>query len=213
MKNEDHVLLSLGHMVSHGHVVKSHDPLSRQRSDGSPASFNKIIGNNGIITDDKHVFWVGCVALRYNGLSLREIEVKQRWARLVPGWVTVTEWGVLMQPTTRYRMTPGVRHSGIVNWLILVTYFYFICEEWWSFFVIITIIQITAVMYFINISKNISRIVSNILETQYLLPTDSGMLWNEYRLSFTHIIYLHQGVRPKVPIPCRVVLALRCTYP
>ena len=56
---------------------------------------------------------------------LREIEVKQRWARLVHGWVAVygrsrfvAQWGVLMQPKNRYRMTPGVRHSGIVNWLI-----------------------------------------------------------------------------------------------
>ena len=52
---------------------------------------------------------------------LREIEVKQRWARLVLGWVTEgsSQWGILMQPKNRYRMTPGVRHSGIVNWLII----------------------------------------------------------------------------------------------
>ena len=63
---------------------------------------------------------------------LREPEVKQRWARLVHGWVTVhdrsrfvAQWGVLMQPKNRYRMTPGVRHSGIVNWLI-----YFIYSLW-----------------------------------------------------------------------------------
>ena len=56
---------------------------------------------------------------------LREPEVKQRWARLVHGWVTVhdrsrfvAQWGVVMPPENRYRMTPGVRHSGIVNWLI-----------------------------------------------------------------------------------------------
>ena len=30
----------------------------------------------------------------------------------------VAQWGVLMQHKNRYRMTPGVRHSGIVNWLI-----------------------------------------------------------------------------------------------
>ena len=30
----------------------------------------------------------------------------------------VAQWGVLMQPKNPYRMTPGVRHSGIVNWLI-----------------------------------------------------------------------------------------------
>ena len=56
---------------------------------------------------------------------LRESEVKQRWPRLVHGWVTVhdrsrfvAQWGVLMQLKNRYLMTPGVRHSGIVNWLI-----------------------------------------------------------------------------------------------
>ena len=62
-------------------------------------------------------------------LFLRETEVKQRWARLVLGWVTVhdrsrfvSQWGVLMQPKNRYRMTPGVRHSGIVNWLLPAMY-------------------------------------------------------------------------------------------
>ena len=30
----------------------------------------------------------------------------------------VAQWGVLMLPKNRYGMTPGVRHSGIVNWLI-----------------------------------------------------------------------------------------------
>ena len=58
-------------------------------------------------------------------LFLGETEVKQRWARLVHGWVTVhdrsrfiAQWGILMQPKNRYRMTPGVRHSSILNWLI-----------------------------------------------------------------------------------------------
>ena len=56
-------------------------------------------------------------------LYLREIEVKKRWAWLVymDEWLWpmfVTQWGVLMQAKNRYRMTPGVRHSGIVNWLI-----------------------------------------------------------------------------------------------
>ena len=32
----------------------------------------------------------------------------------------VAQWGVLMQPKNRYRMTPGVRHSGIVNLLIII---------------------------------------------------------------------------------------------
>ena len=40
--DEDHVLLSLGHMVSHGHVVNSHDPPSRQRSDGFPSSHHHL---------------------------------------------------------------------------------------------------------------------------------------------------------------------------
>ena len=34
----------------------------------------------------------------------------------------VAQWGVLMQPKNRYRMTPGVRNSGIVNWLIYLFY-------------------------------------------------------------------------------------------
>ena len=65
---------------------------------------------------------------------LREPEIKQRWARLVHGWVTVhdrsrfvTQWGVLMQPKNHYRMTPGVRHSGIVNWLIYLFHLFYIC--------------------------------------------------------------------------------------
>ena len=37
----------------------------------------------------------------------------------------VAQWGVLMQPKNRYRMTPGVRHSGIVNRLIYL-FIYFI---------------------------------------------------------------------------------------
>ena len=32
--------------------------------------------------------------------------------------VVTGQWDVLMQPENRYLMTPGVRHSGIVNWLI-----------------------------------------------------------------------------------------------
>ena len=71
------------------------------------------------MTTDNVVLW----------LFLRETEVKQRWARLVHAWVTVHDrsrfvarWGVLMQPKNRYRMTPGVRHSCIVNWLIYLIY-------------------------------------------------------------------------------------------
>ena len=50
-------------------------------------------------------------------------EVEQRRDRLVPTWwVTMAEvrlgivaqWGVLMQPKNRYRMTPGVRHSAVL---------------------------------------------------------------------------------------------------
>ena len=82
--------------------------------------------------------WAGCVALCYYGgvgmmandgavfwWFLQEIEVKQCRAQLVHGWVTVhdrsrfvAQWGVLMQHKNHYRMTPDVRHSGIVNWLI-----------------------------------------------------------------------------------------------
>ena len=74
-------------------------------------------------------------------LFLRETEVKQRWARLVHAWVTVhdrsrfvAQWGVLMQPKNRYRMTPGVRHSGIVNWLIYFIYLLMILSYGFSQF-------------------------------------------------------------------------------
>ena len=78
--------------------------------------------------------WLSGVVL---WLFLRETEVKQRWARLVHGWVTVHDrsrfvamWGVLMQPKNRYRMTPGVRHSGIVNWLIYL-FIYLLHHCYW----------------------------------------------------------------------------------
>ena len=34
----------------------------------------------------------------------------------------VAQWGVLMQPRNPYRMTSGVRHSDLVNWLIYLTF-------------------------------------------------------------------------------------------
>ena len=78
-------------------------------------------------------FFLGWLALGWLcgivlGLFLRETEVKQRWARLVHGWVTlhdpsrfVAQWGILMQPENRYLMTPGVRHSIII--IIIIIYF------------------------------------------------------------------------------------------
>ena len=65
-------------------------------------------------------------------LSLLVIEVKQRWARLVHGWVTVhdrsrfvDQWGVLMQPKTAIEWHLVVRPSGIVNWLIYLFIYLF----------------------------------------------------------------------------------------
>ena len=71
-----------------------------------------------------HVYYILLcgVVLRW---FLWETEVKQRWARLVHGW------DVLMQPTNRYRMTPGVRHSGIVNWPIYLVYLFIIFSNFY----------------------------------------------------------------------------------
>ena len=50
-------------------------------------------------------------------LKLRNIELGQHW----DGWPWprfVAQWGILRQRKNCYKMTPGVRYSGIVNWQI-----------------------------------------------------------------------------------------------
>ena len=68
---------------------------------------------------DRYKLRAGCVVLRYDGFSEKP-KLSNDAVRLVHGWVTaVTEVrrtvGRINAVQNRYRMTPGVRHSGIVN--------------------------------------------------------------------------------------------------
>ena len=62
------------------------------------------------------IIWVGCVVLCYDGLFLWQTEVKQRWARLVHGWVTVTK----VRHTVVRRLNATQKAKTAIEWNLVL---------------------------------------------------------------------------------------------